>query len=578
MTNTDKFKDLGVELPVVEKCFERYEAAKKLKRKYDYCDMLIKVYNLLSTDEDAKHMVQRYYDYVIVDEVQDFTPIMWKLLQLFVDDGTPLTCIGDEDQLIYYFRGASIQELLHFENNFSGGRVYTLTQNRRCRKKILDEALFAVSENTLRFDKSLIGTKDGGSVELIPYNSLDGQIINVVERLKKMTPDEQRDSVICFREQMCSQLLAEMLEENNVPYNSLQNVLPMSHELYRHVIDVLGALEMPYDREASIQLYKVLPCKKSEIFKIFGYDAEHHKFSTEETHRHFAEYDYGRLMQMSGFAEAMQRLIEISSIITTAPMSSYFGDVYKMLCKYFWNFKKSQKAMKVSDDYDDLFEERVKRFFSSSQTFGDFLDEYSKRMSICRNNNASKAGVTISTFHGLKGLEFKHVYVVFLDDRIFPNFPLIRSRQYPQNIELELKESETRLWYVVLTRAIDDLHLYYSKSNPSYYVQRILDRDSKSEAKEPEKKKIESMAAFDDFDFENDFDDDFEDEVEEPVAAEQSEEAVVVEKSEEPVVAKKLEEPVVAETTEEVAGEKNMSVGVVGLGKNSFLQKLIDTL
>lgn len=140
MVNTDKFQDLKLPIDFVETCFTRYEASKNLKHKYDYTDMLTKVYCLLRDNESVRKNVQKYYEYVIADEVQDFTPLMWKILALLVDNGTPLTCIGDEDQLIYSFRGAEINELLHFSTNFPGGKVFTSTQNRRCRKAIIDEA------------------------------------------------------------------------------------------------------------------------------------------------------------------------------------------------------------------------------------------------------------------------------------------------------------------------------------------------------------------------------------------------------------------------------------------------------
>jgi len=108
--------------------------------------------------------------------------------------------------------------------------------------------------------------------------------------------------------------------------------------------------------------------------------------------------------------------------------------------------------------------------FRNSSLFND----YCYRRRVCSNNNASKAGVTLSAFHGMKGLEFKHVYVIYMDKDVFPNFHLIESRGYPACITKELQESETGLWYVTVTRAIDDLTVYYSAVNPRRYVQPHL--------------------------------------------------------------------------------------------------------
>lgn len=558
MMDSDKFTDLDSDIEFVEKCFERYEAAKALKRKYDYCDILTRVYDLMVRDESVKHEIQKYYDFVIVDEVQDFTPLMWNILKLFVDDGTPNVCIGDEDQLIYYFRGASIHNLLEFKNEFIDSSIYTLTLNRRCKKKILDEALYAITENKLRFNKILRGTKNGGKVELIPYNSVDGQIINVVERLKKISQTERESTVICFREQLEAQLLVDLLEENHITYHSLQNTVPFGHELYKHVFDVLNALEMPYDREVCINLFKVLPCKKSDICAVFGYDPAHRKFTSENTRKHFAEYDYGRVMNYNGFAKTMQELVDISNKISTEPVVNYFPKIYELLCKYFWEFKRNQNSVRLGENYDDIFEERVKKFFCTSSTYSELFNDYTKRRGVCLKDNASKSGVTISTFHGLKGLEFENVYVLFMDNSLFPNFSLLESKKYPDNIKQELKESETRLWYVTVTRAISNLYIYYSVDDPSYYVQRILNKGSNATVAE---QPVEDD--FDDFDLEDDL--------------EESTQKMDLFSAPEPE-SDKLDAEEQHEEDKPVDSLTSATLAITGKGKNGYLNRLIDSL
>ena len=188
-------------------------------------------------------------------------------------------------------------------------------------------------------------------------------------------------------------------------------------------------------------------------------------------------------------------------------MSSYINELIDLIKKYFWDYKKSLNAQKSSQSFDDIFEERVRKYFYTNKTFSEFSEAHSRKLRICSNNNEIKAGVTVSTFHGLKGLEYDHVYVLFMDDDVFPNFDLIRSRQYPKEIEQQLMESETRLWYVTITRAIDDLHIYYAKDNPSRYVTRILQRNSKSlqeiksSSNESPDRFNDDLFSSDDFDF-----------------------------------------------------------------------------
>lgn len=475
LEGTDKFEDLGLPAELVEKCFERFDASKKLKSKYDYTDLLVSFYDLLRTDEKVKQHVQTYYSAVIADEVQDFTPIMWRILQLMTDNGTPLTCIGDEDQCIYQFRGANIYDLLEFKQRFPGGVVYTLSHNRRCRKEIIREAAEVISENQLRFNKVFTGVKDGGKLEFIPYNTIEGQVMNVVDRLQRMGVEEQERSVVCFRENTCSYLLTELLEEKGIAYHSLQGVVPFSHEIYKHFISVLNALEMPMDREVTVNLYKVLPCTKSQLYVVMGYNAEKRKFHAEKEKLHFAQYNYGHLLTMRGFPETLTRLAEISSIIrkNKEPMSSYIPELFEYFKKYFWDFMKSQHS---DLNCDEIFEERARKLFCSNKTWTQFFDTYTKRCTVCKNHNSLKSGVAVSTFHGLKGLEFSHVFVIYMDNLIFPNYPFIDSKRYSPEVTQELKEAETRLWYVTVTRAIDSLTVYYSKESPSKYVMDYFDR------------------------------------------------------------------------------------------------------
>ena len=156
---------------------------------------------------------------------------MWEILRLFVSDGTPLTCIGDEDQNIYSFRGANIDYILQFKDNFPDSKVYNLLENRRCSEVILDEAREIISKNKLRFDKKIIGKRQGGVIKTYPYTSKTGQAVNLVREIKKLTPDEWNKTVICYRNQDSSLLISEVLAEEGVSINCLRSAMPYSHEL-----------------------------------------------------------------------------------------------------------------------------------------------------------------------------------------------------------------------------------------------------------------------------------------------------------------------------------------------------------
>lgn len=502
----DQSVDVPLDTEVVIEIFKLYNTMKKMKKKYDFSDMLNSVYEFLKNNPDDLKQVQKYFDYIVADEVQDFTPIMMSLLQLFVSDGTPLLCIGDEDQGIYNFRGADIYNTLDFEGKFNDGKVYSLSQNRRCAANILELAKKVISENDLRFDKQLLGIRPGGLVQYVSYNTVAGENIQVLDQLKKMSTDELYETIVCYREKNSSIMLAELLENEGVPFNVLSGFTPFSHPLFRDVIAVMDALESPLDRKCMLNLYKVLPITREQMQYAAGYNPKTKKFDDVEQ-MPFWRLDYGSAYNRAGFGDCMELLKTISMGIGKIPMKNYFNTLLSMICKYHWNFiRKSRENLEV---YDDYIESKVKTIFDVDYLYKEVYNRFSQRKDICRRNQEGRVGVTLSTFHSLKGLEYKNVIIMDMDDSIFPKFSMLESRDYTEMQKKALKECETRLYYVAVTRAKDNLYIYYNQGNPSRYVALYKD-DSKSTVSTDTSDMNffnESFGDYDDFEDFEDFED-----------------------------------------------------------------------
>lgn len=502
----DQSVDVPLDTEVVIEIFKLYNTMKKMKKKYDFSDMLNSVYEFLKNNPDDLKQVQKYFDYIVADEVQDFTPIMMSLLQLFVSDGTPLLCIGDEDQGIYNFRGADIYNTLDFESKFNDGKVYSLSQNRRCAANILELAKKVISENDLRFDKQLLGIRPGGLVQYVSYNTVAGENIQVLDQLKKMSTDELYETIVCYREKNSSIMLAELLENEGVPFNVLSGFTPFSHPLFRDVIAVMDALESPLDRKCMLNLYKVLPITREQMQYAAGYNPKTKKFDDVEQ-MPFWRLDYGSAYNRTGFGDCMELLKTISMGIGKIPMKNYFNTLLSMICKYHWNFiRKSRENLEV---YDDYIESKVKTIFDVDYLYKEVYNRFFQRKDICRRNQEGRVGVTLSTFHSLKGLEYKNVIIMDMDDSIFPKFSMLESRDYTEMQKKALKECETRLYYVAVTRAKDNLYIYYNQDNPSRYVALYKD-DSKSTVSTDTSDMNffnESFGDYDDFEDFEDFED-----------------------------------------------------------------------
>lgn len=469
LTQTDKFLDVGKSVPFVELVFKLFNSLKQSRRLYDFTDMLLSFYNLISTNKDILNEIRSYYDYIVADEVQDFTPIMWKILRLISGDDIPLLCIGDEDQNIYSFRGADIYDTLYFKERFSDAETFLLTRNRRCREKILDVAKSVIHKNSLRFSKEIQGVKPGGNVELIKYTQQQGAYFNLLSKVKKMKQKELGSTVITYREKDTSAIFIDYLANSGVPFYVISGYTPFSHELYKHLFNVLDLLLMPGDSLCLLNLYKVLPIKKAENYKLLDYNPKTFSFGPKYIRNVFSKIDYGKFYSYNNFGTVMQDLTNISDNIETAPMKSYFRKLFSYVDMYFWKFKK-----KLNDNpIDDLFEVFIYELFNSDLTYPEFSEEIIKRKELLSRYSEMQTGLAVSTLHGLKGLEFDNVIIVNMDDELFPNYPLIESKEYPEDTELTLKEAERRLFYVAITRARDNLTIYYNEENPSIFIRDV---------------------------------------------------------------------------------------------------------
>ena len=303
LANTDKFIDSGLDFDFVKTLFMQYDNMKSLKNKYDFTDMLYKFNALLETNETVRQRIQDYYDYITVDEVQDFTTIMMKIVRNILGKNTPLLCIGDEDQSIYTFRGADIDNTLRFKEYFPGGEVYTLGINRRCGKEIVDTAISVITTNTLRYRKTIKAKNEEGVVELKPYISKQGQLINITRELSALTNEQLRETVICYRDRYSSMAVASMLEEKGIPYYILSGYNAFSHELFNHVADVLDMLYFSTRQMDMVALYKCTPARKEQVSSAIGFNSRTKTFKSFTESKTFYDINYGELMKSKPFID-----------------------------------------------------------------------------------------------------------------------------------------------------------------------------------------------------------------------------------------------------------------------------------
>jgi DNA helicase-2/ATP-dependent DNA helicase PcrA len=432
--------------------------------------MLTFFYKLLNENPEVRERMWVLYPYVVVDEIQDFTPIMMAILKMIVGTETKLLCIGDEDQSIYSFRGADIDNAIKFTEKFPEAKVFQLFVNRRCGDYILSAAKNIIEMNINRFKKELSATRSGGLVSLTPYSDGEEMCSKLVSQLLKFPRDDFEDTVICMRDKVFGQPVTKALFDEGIPYHTFNVLRFENHEVVRTFIDIMNMLWSP-SRENWRSMYKIVNISRNDWFNYLGIDSTKpmslvKSFPNVQV---WWDLDFAPFKHYRKLRESLNFLKKVSNEITKVSCESYFDKIISLFVDNYWLSRCYGDVVPFSDNafrwLQDLFKKQL--------PYPILYKEFSAKVDQLNRDEMNKLGVTVATFHSLKGLEFKNVLMCYMEDSVFPGFSLIESRGYTPNAEIRLKEAENRLAYVAMTRAKDYLGILYDKGSPSLYVKKL---------------------------------------------------------------------------------------------------------
>ena len=471
ITSLTKFIDIGQDIEFIKAVFKAYDSVKARKRGYDYTDMLTIFYKMVSENSDILKVIQDNYEYVMADEVQDITKLMMSIIKLISKD-RPLVCIGDDDQAIYQFRGADSNNILKFQETFPEGKVFLLKTNRRCPSNVISLASSVIERNKNRYGKEIRAINPDGDIEFRGYSDRQGQFLAVTELLKGMTEEERSNTCVCYRNKNSSTTLAEMLLRNNIHFHVFSGVKPFEYGLYKAVFDVLRALQSGNNKNLLFNLYKCLPITKNDMAVALKYDPKKREGTDGSLLTTIDKIDFGKFINNQSFNKNLKYLIGISKNIGTLPLNKYAAVIIQMVKSYHWNWM--VEMLQLDIDEDNAFTEQIVKYFNVNKTFAEKLTEYEAEVRLLNADDRNMNGVCLSTFHSLKGLEFDNVIMIDMQESIFPNETYIDMKPYDEQSKMELKECETRLCYVAMTRAKKKLVMFYSKVDPSIFISLSL--------------------------------------------------------------------------------------------------------
>jgi len=458
---------------ILAKAYKEYQKRLKSSNALDFDDLIVKTVELFNNDKEALTYFQNRFRYIMVDEYQDTNTAQFHLIHLLSsginehgDKEYNLCVVGDDDQSIYKFRGANIQNILNFEKSFPNTKVIKLEQNYRSTKNILDAANEVISNNVGRKDKSLWTDKDKG--DPIIYTLFESDIEEadcITSEIKRTVENDSasyNDFAILYRTNAQSRIFEEKLILRNIPYKIIGGTNFYARKEIKDILAYLKTIDNGLDNIAVKRIINV-PRRGiglTTIDRVNNYsllnDMSFYEALTRAQQIPGLERTASKIMPFVSMIEGLRsrlnddnyNLIELIDDILEA--TGYLREL---------EAEATEEAKDRIANIDELINKLVSYVEGAeeSPSLSGFLEEVALVADI-DNLDESTDNIVLMTLHSAKGLEFPYVYICGMEDGIFPSYMSI----YADNPQEEIEE-ERRLCYVGITRAMKCLSLSAAK-------------------------------------------------------------------------------------------------------------------
>lgn len=434
---------------VVQKVFARYEKTLKENNSVDFDDLLILPIQLFKEHEQILEMYQERYKYILIDEYQDTNEAQYVLTKMISSKYRNICCVGDNDQAIYGFRGANYKNILNFERDYPESKTILLEENYRSTKTILDAANCVIRNNKNRKEKNLWSKKGNGEkIEYYKANDEKAEARYVVNEIKKLANKgiSYDEIAVLYRTNAQSRNLEEAFLQENMPYRVVGSFYFYSRKEIKDLIAYLRLIHNPKD---NVSFLRVINTPKRgiglrTIQKIID-DAEKEHVSYYEAIKGAKEFD---------FKEKVDKLREFSKDATLTELIDKTLEVTGLKKEL-----EDEKSLEADIRLENLEEfKSITRAFEEREglvSLEDFLLEISLISDVEEYKDDTNR-VSLMTVHSVKGLEFNYVFIVGMEEGIFPH---INSMMNSADLE-----EERRLCYVAITRAKEKLYIVNARS------------------------------------------------------------------------------------------------------------------
>ena len=443
---------------VVLEVYKKYESELIKNNSLDFDDLLILPIKLFEKRKDLLLMYQERYKYILIDEYQDTNEAQYKLTKLLASKYKNICCVGDADQAIYGFRGANYKNILNFESDYKNALVIKLEENYRSSKTILDAANSVIKNNKNRKSKNLYSNLGiGDKITYYRANSGLEEVKYVVNKIKELKDNlvSLSDIVVLYRTNAQSRVFEDGLMKAGIPYKIVGGLNFYSR---MEIKNLLAYLRLICNSNDNVSLERIINVPrrgigaktisnlydKSYLFNVSLYDA----------------IDSGKELVFKNMIEELKSIKDTMSLVEFIDLVLDKSGLRKELV--------DEKTLEA-----DIRLENLEEFKSVAKSFEDemgvvSLDDFLLNVSLITDNNDLKEdnnAVSLMTIHAVKGLEFDYVFVVGLEEGLFPH-------QNSMFSEEELEE-ERRLCYVAITRCKKKLYLSNARIRLMYGSEQV---------------------------------------------------------------------------------------------------------
>ncbi len=439
--------------------YELYQKRLKENNAIDFDDIINYTIRILMENADILEYYSNKFKYVLVDEYQDTNKAQFTLVTLFASKNGNITVVGDNDQGIYSFRGADISNILNFEKDFPGTKIIKLEQNYRCTGNILKAANSVIKNNEVKYKKELWTNNDEGNLPKVylAENEYDegSYIVEQIEHLRREEYYKYSDFAILYRMNTQSRAIEDILRRENIPYKIVGGLKFYER---KEIKDIIAYLRLIQNDADNLSLKRIINEPKRGIGKTsldkIEILANQGETSMYNIIKNANNYGLNRVyLNSREFINEIEELknkkdkIKISELIKETLKKTGYTKALEA--------ENTIEAQNRVDNLDEFltvaieFEEE-----SAENDLSSFLEGITLSSDI-DNLEEQEESVTLMTLHSAKGLEFPAVFLVGMEEGIFPGY---KSTSEPKELE-----EERRLCYVGITRAKENLYLTCSK-------------------------------------------------------------------------------------------------------------------